>query len=85
MEPIGNREIRRQLAFIASTLFNHWRAKDAEPTSAEDFLFKLPEQEQERQVEAAGLKKQNMITALHALAIATGGRTPRRRKARRRT
>lgn len=84
IEPLGNREIRRQLAFICSTIFNRWRDKGSAPASPEDFVFKSPAEAVEHEEEKAGIKKQNMITALQALALASGPRPLRRRKAPRR-
>lgn len=83
-EPIGNREIRQQLAYIASVLYNAHRSKDSPPLVAADFMFRSPQAEEERQQDIEQNKKRNMIEMFRALALAGGPRTPRRRKKARR-
>jgi hypothetical protein len=65
-------------------VFNRFRDKASQPLSADDFLFRTPAAEEERQTALEQNKKRNMIDALTALATASRGRPPRRRKAPRR-
>lgn len=83
-EPIGNREVRRQLAQICSMMFNRYRSKEAAELSPDDFMFRSTERILEREVEIEQAKKQHMITSLRAIAAASGPRAPRRRKKARR-
>jgi hypothetical protein len=79
-EPLGNREIRHQLARLCSMIFNRFRDEKSAATQAEDFMFRSPQINAEREAEIVQNRKRNMIEGLKLLATAQGGRTPRRRK-----
>lgn len=83
-EPLGNREIRHQLANLLAKVHNRWRAQGEPVLTPDDFMFRSPEQALEREVEIEQGKKQSMIAGLKALALAQGPRPPRRRKKARR-
>lgn len=65
-------------------VFNRFRGKGSQQLTAEDFMFRSPAAEAERQSEIEQNKKRNMIDTFRALAAASGTRPPRRRKAPRR-
>lgn len=83
-EPIGNREIRHQLAFMCSVLWNAHRTRGSQPVEAADFLFRSPFAEAERQLAIEQGKKAHLFQAFKALAAARAGGPPKRRKAKRR-
>ena len=65
-------------------IFNRFRAANVASLAPDDFMFRSPQHAEERETEIVQAKKQHMISALKALAVAQGGRTPRRRKRARR-
>lgn len=61
-EPIGNRELRQQIAELLAMLANRWRKQGAGAVDRADFLLQTVEQMGQRQID-------RMMNALGAVAV----------------